>query len=155
MTNTFQDIQNEIQELVVQWAPKLQDIPETVLNNHRNKQNRTIKQILGHLTDSAVNNHHRVVRLQYNEDLNFPDYRQDNDTWIRIQNFQNENWGDLVTFWKYYNIHLVHVIANINSSCLKNSWRDFEGTVETLDSVVKGYLWHLNLHLGEIGELIY
>ena len=41
----------------------------------RNKQNRTIKQILGHLIDSASNNHQRMVRLQYSKDLLFfPDY---------------------------------------------------------------------------------
>ena len=49
----------------------------------RNSQNRTIKQILGHLIDSASNNHQRMVRLQYSKDLLFfPDYRQDNDLWI-------------------------------------------------------------------------
>lgn len=52
----------------------------------RNKQNRTIKQILGHLIDSASNNHQRMVRLQYSKDLLFfPDYRQDNDLWIALQ----------------------------------------------------------------------
>lgn len=37
----------------------------------RNSQNRTIKQILGHLIDSASNNHQRMVRLQYSKDLLF------------------------------------------------------------------------------------
>ena len=58
----------------------------------RNKQNRTIKQILGHLIDSASNNHQRMVRLQYSKDLLFfPDYRQDNDLWIALQDYQNED----------------------------------------------------------------
>ena len=56
----------------------------------RNSQNRTIKQILGHLIDSASNNHQRMVRLQYSKDLLFfPDYRQDNDLWIALQDYQH------------------------------------------------------------------
>lgn len=62
-----------------------------MIEENRNTQNRNIKQILGHMTDSAVNNHHKIFRLQYTDNLAFPDYRQDNDTWIGIQNFENEN----------------------------------------------------------------
>lgn len=68
----------------------------------RNKQNRTIKQILGHLIDSASNNHQRMVRLQYSKDLLFfPDYRQDNDLWIALQDYQNEDWNNLIQLWKF------------------------------------------------------
>lgn len=155
MNDNFTDLRNEITELVTEWEMKLLELPEKTLSNNRNRQNRTIKQILGHLVDSAVNNHHRIVRLQYNTDLEFPDYRQDNDIWIRIQNYQNEDWKNLITLWKYYNIHLNHVIKNVNSDCLKNTWKDFEGTVETLESIITGYLSHLNLHIDEIKELIY
>ena len=50
----------------------------------RNSQNRTIKQILGHLIDSASNNHQRMVRLQYSKDLLFfPDYRHSGDSICR------------------------------------------------------------------------
>lgn len=55
-------------------------LPEETITQKRNRQNRTIKQILGHLIDSASNNHQRMIRLQYSKDLLFfPDYRQDND----------------------------------------------------------------------------
>lgn len=36
--------------------------------------------------DSASNNHQRMIRLQYSKDLLFfPDYQQDNDLWIAMQ----------------------------------------------------------------------
>ncbi len=155
MDELYRDVKERITGIITEWNEKLLALPVKTISENRNKQNRTIKQILGHLTDSAVNNHHRIVRLQYTENLIFPDYRQDNDRWIKIQDFQNENWGNLVSFWKFYNIHLVHIIGNIDPKQLKNKWRDFEGTEETLDSIVKGYLWHLNLHINEINELIY
>jgi hypothetical protein len=151
----YEGEREQIGQIISEWNLKLLALPVKMITDNRNKQNRTIKQILGHLTDSAVNNHHRIVRLQYTEKLVFPDYRQDNDTWIKIQNFQQEKWENLVVFWKYYNMHLIHIIENIDPEFLKNTWTDFEGTIETLDSIVKGYLCHLNLHINEIKELMY
>lgn len=43
----------------------LTSLPEETITQKRNRQNRTIKQILGHLIDSASNNHQRMIRLQY------------------------------------------------------------------------------------------
>ncbi|MCD7898540.1 MAG: DinB family protein [Bacteroides sp.] len=131
----------------------LHSLDEDIISNKFNMQNRSIKQILGHLIDSASNNHQRMVRLQYNENLTFPDYRQDNDLWISIQDYQNTDWHDLIQLWKYYNLHIIQVIKAVDSSKLDNFWYDFEGTKVTLKQMIEGYLWHLNLHMNEIHEL--
>ena len=39
----------------------LSRLPVEVITQRRNRQNRTIKQILGHLIDSASNNHQRNI----------------------------------------------------------------------------------------------
>ena len=83
---------------------KLFRFPKEVITQRRNTQNRTIKQIVGHMVDSASNNTHRVVHLQYRESpLEFPNYATygNNDRWIAIQNYQDENWENLVQLWKY------------------------------------------------------
>jgi len=49
---------------------------------------------------------------------------------------------------------MIHIIGNVREDCLDHAWRDFEGTQETLKTVIEGYLWHLNLHLKEIETLI-
>jgi len=95
-----------------------------------------------------------MVRLQYNKDLVFPDYRQDNDLWIAIQNYQISDWSNLIQLWKFYNLHIIQVINQVDSSTLKNTWTDFEGTKVTLEEMITGYLGHLNLHIGEIQELM-
>jgi hypothetical protein len=123
------------------------------ITERRNSQNRTIKQILGHLVDSASNNHQRMVRLQYNSHLNFPDYRQDNDLWIALQNYQQADWRNLIQLWKFYNLHIAHVIKNLDQSKLNNFWTDFEGTEVSLKEMVEGYLSHLELHINEIATL--
>jgi hypothetical protein len=150
----FNDISERIEELIDLWEVKLLQLPFEVRTERYNNQNRTIKQILGHLIDSAANNHQRIVRLQYCPKLEFPDYRQDNDTWIDIQKYQNEDWSLMINFWKYYNLHMVHLFLHINPECLKNTWTDFESSTVSLREMIEGYLVHLELHLLEISDLI-
>lgn len=150
----FSKITNGILNVIESWELKLINLPIETITLKRNNQNRTIKQILGHLIDSASNNHQRMIRLQYNTNLIFPDYRQDNDLWIAIQDFQTEDWNNLIQLWKYFNLHMVQVIKSVDQSKLDNYWHDFEGTKVTLQEMIEGYLWHIDLHLNEIQELI-
>lgn len=147
---TFRKITEKITELTDHWVPILENLPDDLLMNKLNWQKRSIKQVVGHMVDSASNNHQRMVRLQYNKELVFPDYRQDNDLWITIQNYQDANWQNIVQLWKFYNLHIIHVIQSIDLNKLENYWNDFEGTKVTLEQMIEGYLWHLELHLKEI-----
>ncbi len=147
---------NEVLQLVNEWEPKLLSLPTDVITQKRNSQGRTIKQIFGHLVDSASNNNHRIVHLQYRENpLEFPNYATNgnNDRWIAIQNYQDENWEDLVQLWKYFNKHFVHVVNNINPDKLDNAWISAPNKSITLKEMVLSYLDHLKLHLKEIDDL--
>lgn len=150
----FSNITNGILGYIDAWEQKLMDLPLETIANKRNKQNRTIKQILGHLIDSAANNHQRMVRLQYHAKLSFPDYQQDNDLWIALQDYQNADWHTIVQLWKYYNLHMIQVIKSVDETKLDHSWLSFENTKVTLQQMIEGYLGHIELHLNEIQELI-
>ncbi|SFL27768.1 DinB family protein [Proteiniphilum acetatigenes] len=150
----FSNVTNGILRYIDTWEQKLIDLPVDTITNKRNKQNRTIKQILGHLIDSAANNHQRMIRLQYNEKLDFPDYQQDNDLWIALQDYQNTDWTTIIQLWKYYNLHMIHVIKSVDQTKLDNLWQSFEDITVTLRQMIEGYLGHIELHLNEIQELI-
>ena len=82
-----------ILSLIKEWECKLKELPNDVITQRRNNQNRTIKQIVGHMIDSASNNKHRIVHLHYqNSPLVFPNYATygNNDRWIAIQRYQEE-----------------------------------------------------------------
>jgi hypothetical protein len=148
----------EMLRLIVEWEPKLAMLPEEVISTRRNSQNRTIKQILGHMVDSASNNTHRIVHLQYQKSpLIFPDYANlgNNDRWIAIQNYQNENWNDLIQFWKYSNFHIVHVMNHVSPEKLNHEWISALNEKVTLESMMMDFLRHFKLHLSEIEELIH
>lgn len=154
MNTDFTDITNGVHRVVETWEPILTGLPIDTIGECKNKQSRTIKQILGHLVDSASNNHQRIVRLQYNKYLEFPDYRQDNDLWIVVQDYQHTDWINLVQLWKFYNLHIIQIIKTVDQTKLKNYWNDFEGNKVTLHNMIEGYLSHLNLHINEIDQLI-
>jgi hypothetical protein len=153
----FEPITLGIASLIDGWEFKLLNLPTDVITVRRNSQNRTIKQILGHLIDSGSNNTHRIIHLQYqNSPVEFPNYATNgnNDRWIAIQNFQDERWEDLIQLWKYINRHLVHVIENIQVEALGNEWIASPETMVSLEEMVLSYLDHFELHLNEIDELI-
>ena len=150
----FNYITDGIAKVIETEEELLNDLSVEVITQRTNRQNRTIKQIFGHLIDSASNNHQRMVRLQYSKDLLFfPDYRQDNDLWIALQDYQNADWANLIQLWKFYNLHIIHVIHSVDVKKLDNHWCDFEGIKVTLKEMIEGYLDHLHLHMKEIHEL--
>lgn len=154
----FDPVCTELLSLIDEWEPKLSALPEDVITVRRNNQNRCIKQILGHMVDSASNNTHRIVHLQYQQSpLIFPDYANfgNNDRWIAIQNYEAEEWTGLIQLWKHSNIHIVHVIRNINESKLNNVWLSGLNEKVSLKAMVIDYLRHFKLHLDEINELIH
>ena len=149
----FSPVTDSIRQIADKEYEFLKSLDEEIISTHFNAQNRSIRQILGHLIDSASNNHQRMVRLQYNENLNFPDYRQDNDRWISLQDYQHADWNNLIRLWKLYNLHIIQVIKTVNPAKLNNYWYDFEGAKVTLKEMIEGYVSHLNLHINEIHDL--
>lgn len=157
MLQEFEPVTQGIVSLIGLWEEKLKNLPNEVVGERMNSQNRTIKQILGHLIDSASNNTHRYIHLQYQQSpLTFPNYATNgnNDRWIAIQNYQEESWENLIQLWKYINLHLVHLIKNINDDKLENLWIASPELEASLKEQVLYYLKHFELHLKEIDELI-
>jgi hypothetical protein len=147
----------EIITLEREWEPVLMGLSSDIISLRKNSQNRSIKQIVGHIIDSASNNTHRIVHLQYQDSpLVFPNYATfgNNDRWIAIQDFQNEEWMSLIHLWKYSLLHVSHVIKNINPDKMSNEWISGPGEKATLEAMITDFPRHLRLHLSEINELI-
>jgi hypothetical protein len=117
------------------------------------------KQIVGHLIDSASNNHQRFVRAQFTNDLVCSGYAQDD--WVSSQKYNDESWPDLVHLWAAYNMHLLHVISVIPEDALTRVRKEHNldqiafKTVErnaptTLEYFVRDYADHLRHHLAQI-----
>lgn len=107
------------------------------------------KQVIGHLIDSASNNHQRFVRGMLQTSLDFPGY--DQDGCVRVQAPQEADWGQLVSLWAAYNRYLAHVIAHLPESKLETPCQIGSDEPVTLGFLAKDYLRHLVHHLRQIG----
>lgn len=106
------------------------------------------KQIIGHLLDSAANNHQRFVRVQQADGLSMPRYEQEH--WVASQNYQAAAWSELLTFWQSYNQHLLRVVQNIPADKLAHTVRIGELEPVTLGFLVEDYVKHMQQHLRQI-----
>jgi hypothetical protein len=107
------------------------------------------KQVIGHLIDSASNNHQRFVRAALQPSLEFPGYDQSGN--VRVQAIQEADWTLLVSLWAAYNRYLAHIIAHLPAAKLETVCRIGTGPAVTLGFVASDYLTHLVHHLGQIG----
>ena len=105
------------------------------------------KEILGHLIDSAANNHQRFVRAQY-EDNTAITYEQDN--WVSFQKYTDEPVENIIGLWTNYNKHLAYLISIMPEDKLKNPCDIKQEKPVTLEWVITDYVRHLKHHLGQI-----
>jgi hypothetical protein len=108
----------------------------------------TKKEVLGHLIDSASNNHQRFVRLQLADDLQLPRYEQEG--WVRVQHYQSTKWPSLIELWRAYNLHLVRVIRDAAPETLAHTCHVGDGDRVTLQYLMEDYLVHMEHHMKEL-----
>ena len=134
-------------EDLIRLEPGLLGLDELSLDEQAGPDKWSRKEILGHLIDSAVNNMHRFVRMQFMDRLEFPGYEQDN--WVDASRYSERAWPDLVALWKSLNQHLVHMIRHVDPHALQHTWLGPEGEV-TLEFVIVDYPKHMKHHIDQI-----
>ncbi|MFL5497807.1 MAG: DinB family protein [Gemmatimonadaceae bacterium] len=118
------------------------------------------REIIGHLVDSASNNHQRFVRAQFQEPLIFPGYEQ--DAWVALQHYQDAPWRELLALWRTFNLHIARLMeltpaeqrlrprAEHNLDAL--AWKPVpKDEPATLDYFMADYVAHLKHHLAQLG----
>jgi len=150
---------DDFKQTIETSVPRLLQISEEQSEQPRSEEHWSSKQIIGHLIDSAANNHARFVMGQMKDDLVFPGYEQ--DRWVEIQHYQQASWTQLVDLWRAYNLHLLHVMSwaaadklhhrstqhNLQTIAFKTV---SETEPATLSYLMKDYVVHLKHHLGQI-----
>lgn len=156
--NSFDQFLEDFRETIVGATARLRDItPEQ--SGRDSADGWTRIEILGHLVDSATNNHQRFVRAQFTDDLVFPVYEQ--DRWVSAQKYRDESWPDLIQLWSSYNLHLLHLASVIPADTLTKSREKhnldqiaFElvpkNEPATLEYLIRDYVDHLRHHLNLI-----
>jgi hypothetical protein len=110
------------------------------------------REVLGHLIDSACNNHRRFVLGQSADLQRYDGYEQ--NEWVSRQRYHEAPWRDLVALWTAYNRHLAHVIAVTPAPALAHSAEGPQGGDVTLGFLMEDYVRHLRHHLDELRRLL-
>jgi hypothetical protein len=141
-------ISKDIREVINSAKPELLKIsPETAAIKAR-PDKWSKKEILGHLIDSASNNHQRFVRAAQNIASDFPPYNQ--NRWVEVQCYNNLKWQDLIELFYQYNMHISNVIDLLPDEVLANPVNIGKENPVTLEFVITDYLRHLKHHVEQL-----
>jgi DinB family protein len=111
------------------------------------------REVLGHLIDSACNNHRRFIIGQSPDTVTLDGYNQ--DEWVARQHYDRIPWRDLVALWVAYNRHLAHVMTCIPPAAAAHSVvGPGRETPVTLTFLMEDYVVHLRHHLDQIRVLV-
>lgn len=155
----MKNVADDLRRIIARASGRMQLISAEQAGLSRAPGKWSPSEILGHLIDSASNNHGRFVRAQLTDDLLFPGY--DQEAWVRLQEYESADWPQLIALWSSYNVHIAHVIERIPEPALMQprskhnldeiAWQTVprEKPV-TLDYFVRDYVAHVEHHLAQI-----
>jgi hypothetical protein len=156
-------VANDLRASVLRTAAHLRTISDADASKRPGPDRWSAKEIIGHLIDSAANNHGRFVRAQLEPDLVSAGYAQDD--WVRVQSYLSASWPALLDLWLAYNLHLAHVMEsaaeetklrprarhNLDQIAFAKVSPD---QATTLDFFMRDYVDHLRHHLRQIEGLV-
>lgn len=156
----MRELLEEFERTIEDAAEFLRRLTDEESGGRRAPGKWSAKETVGHLIDSAANNHQRFVRAQFQDDLVFDGYAQ--DEWTAAQGYDDASWPRLVELWRLYNLHLLHVVSRIPEEQLRRprhphtlhriAWELVEEhEPATLEYLVRDYVGHLKHHLGQLG----
>ena len=105
------------------------------------------KEILGHLIDSAANNHQRFVRAQFEES---PFIRYDQHAWNKHGFYSKRKTADLIRFWTEYNRFLLELLRHMPQNAINKQCRTGETEIHRLEFLIDDYVKHMENHLRQL-----
>ena len=112
----------------------------------------SVKQLLGHLLDSASNNHQRFLRYHPHALLEFPGY--DQEQFVERSHYATIDFQTLLTFWYQYNQLILHVVSHISAEHATSTIKVGDNPVITLDELFTDYFAHMEMHEGQIRRIM-
>lgn len=138
---------NRFQYLLETIPAKLLDIKDQDFSFKPSPDKWSKKEILGHLIDSACNNHQRFIRVQYE---NVPVLFYDQNKWNSLNHYGEIDKKQIINLWTIYNQHLLQLIRHIPNENLKMECNTGGKENVTLEWLIEDYVVHMEHHLKQV-----
>ncbi len=109
------------------------------------------KQELGHLIDSAANNHQRIVRAQVENQPALAGY--EGDRWVELHNYQDRDWTELVGLWAVLNQQFLVAAQRAMATGPERTCTIGGSGPLTVSFIIQDYVEHMRHHLEHIGVI--
>jgi len=140
---------NSLRALLKDLPDRLNKLTAAQTSRKSDPSKWSSKEELGHLIDSALNNHRRIILVQLEDKLALPSY--DGERWVEVQRYQDRDWTGLVQLWLTLNRHLLAAAETVPSSAWTRTCTIGDSQPLTLKFVVDDYVDHMLHHLRHIG----
>ena len=105
----------------------------------------SVKEELGHLLDSAANNHQRIVRAQLEVNPAMPGY--DGEKWVALHGYQKREWRELIETWEALNRQLLAAAEAVPDADWSRTCTIGDSAPLTIQFVFEDYIHHMRDHL--------
>jgi hypothetical protein len=140
---------HRLREILQQVPHRLQSLPQHKVETRPAPSNWSPREELGHLLDSAANNHQRIVRAQFDDNLVMPGYEQ--NRWVAVHSYQRRDWHELIEIWQAINRQLLAAAEAAPNAAWSHRLIVDGSQPLTLEFVFDDYVDHMLHHLKHIG----
>ena len=108
----------------------------------------SVEEGLGHLLDSAANNHQRIVRAQVEDNPAMPGY--DGEQWVALHAYQKRDWHEMIGTWGALNRQLLAAAEAVPDSAWSRTCTIEDSAPLTIQFVLEDYIHHMRDHLRQM-----
>ncbi|KAA3610021.1 MAG: DinB family protein [Calditrichaeota bacterium] len=158
----MKDYLNRFYNYILNFENELADFDPDLAKTKPAAEKWSPNEILGHLIDSAINNHRRFILMQLQDNMNFDGY--DHLNWVELNGYNKKDWSDILDTWVTFNTNIIETLEEIPQQAWKKeftdhtldkiAWQSLPGSkAATMEYLVKDYFGHLVHHLKQVYAL--
>ena len=144
-----QDLSRFLTQTIERELPSLRTFDDERASVARAPGKWSAKEELGHLIDSAANNHQRIVRAQLENTPAIPGYAP--QAWVDLHGYKRREWRELIELWRALNQQLSAAAEAVPESARSRTCTIAGSEPLTIEFVFEDYLEHMLHHLQHIG----
>ena len=140
---------NSFRIMLQETPPRLAKISSEAAGHRPDSKSWSPKQELGHLLDSGIMNHQRLLRVLKEDNPTLPGY--DADFCEAAHHYQSRTWQELIEACRTLNAHFLWAVEGVGDA----DWQRpcvFDGKPATLEFLVTDYIRHAQHHLEHIRD---